>query len=160
MCKLFTIKIIILFLVVSLSACSINSKKTESLDPLAHGNQVKHQVIAPNSRTGGAVKSLLLDARGAASSGNIARAESLLERALRIEPRNAVLWHYMAKMKLHQGRYTKAIGMAAKSNSMANNDYTLRADNWRIIAHAENWLGNISKSKMAQEKADQLIRNN
>ncbi|VAW93189.1 hypothetical protein MNBD_GAMMA22-685 [hydrothermal vent metagenome] len=155
--NLFALAIVVSLIL--LAGCSIKSRTSESLDPLAHNNQAEHQVIAPESRTGDAVKSLLLDARGAASSGNIARAESLLERALRIEPRNAVLWHYMAKMKLHQGRYSKAIGMAAKSNSMAKNDYTLRADNWRIIAHAENWLGNISKSKMAQEKADQLISN-
>ncbi len=139
-----------------MSACTTKIKKSESLDPLAHDNQLEHQVIKPDSRTGDAVKSLLVDARGAASSGNISRAESLLERALRIEPRNAVLWHYMAKMELHQGRYNKAIGMAAKSNSLVKNDKMLLADNWRIIAHAENWLGNISKSQQAQKQADQL----
>lgn len=153
MLKFFYIVILLFFV----SACSIKTKKTESLDPLAHDNQLEHQVIKPDSRTGAAVKSLLVDARGAASSGNISRAESLIERALRIEPRNAVLWHYMAKMKLHQGRYSKAIGMAAKSNSMVKNDDTLMADNWRIIAHAENWLGNISNSQRAQANADQLI---
>jgi len=148
----------IFFILVFVSSCTLKTKKTESLDPLAHENQQEYQVIKPDSQTGEAVKSLLVDARGAANSGNISRAESLLERALRIEPRNAVLWHYMAKMKLHQGRYNKAIGMAAKSNSMIKNNKTLMADNWRIIAHAENWLGNIDNSQKAQEKADKLTR--
>jgi tetratricopeptide (TPR) repeat protein len=150
---------ITLFIFVFLiTSCSVKPHKNESLDPLAHDNQTDYQVIKPGSQTGDAVKALLVDARGAASSGNIDRAESLLERALRIEPRNAVLWHYMAKMKLHQGRYSKAIGMAAKSNSMVRGDKALMADNWRIIAHAENWLGNIDKSQKAQQRADQLIR--
>ncbi len=146
-----------LVLSVGVTSCTVKTKQIDSLDPLAHDNQVAHLVIKPDSRTGDAVKALLVDARGAASSGNIPRAEALLERALRIEPRNSVLWHYMAKMKLHQGQYTKAIGMAAKSNSMVQNDKSLRADNWRIIAHAENWLGNISKSQQAQAQADKLI---
>jgi len=141
-----------------LSGCTLKNRKSDSLDPLAHDNQLDHQVIRPGSRTGEAVKSLLIDARGAASSGNISRAESLLERALRIEPRNAVLWHYMAKMELHQGQYNKAIGMAAKSISMVKNNRTLMADNWRIIAHAENWLGHIDKSQQAQQQADRLTR--
>jgi len=139
-----------------LTSCSIKAAKESSLDPLANNNQTDYQVIKPDSDTGDAVKSLLVDARGAASSGNISRAESLLERALRIEPRNAVLWHYMAKMKLHQGRYSKAIGMAAKSNSMVTNNNALMADNWRIIAHAQNWLGNLKKSQKAQYQADLL----
>ena len=146
----------IILLLVFVSACTLKSRSGDSLDPLAHENQLDHQVIKPGSHTGEAVKSLLVDARGAANSGNISRAESLLERALRIEPRNAVLWHYMAKMKLHQGRYNKAIGMAAKSNSMVKNDKKLLADNWRIIAHAENWLGHMDKSQRAQDRADQL----
>ena len=146
----------IICLLIFVSSCAVKTKKTESLDPLANDNQLEYQVITPDSRTGDAVKSLLVDARGAASSGNISRAESLLERALRIEPRNAVLWHYMAKMELHQGRYSKAIGMAAKSNSMIKDNKSLMADNWRIIAHAENWLGHLTKSQKAQEKADHL----
>ncbi len=150
--------ILTLALSVVVASCAVKTKQIDSLDPLAHDNQVAHQVIKPDSQTGDAVKALLEDARGAASSGNIPRAEALLERALRIEPRNAVLWHYIAKMKLHQGQYSKAIGMAAKSNSMVKNDTSLMADNWRIIAHAENWLGNVSKSQRAQAQADQLIR--
>jgi Tfp pilus assembly protein PilF len=145
-------------IIILISSCSLKTKKNESLDPLSHKNQQDYEVIEPDSQTGEAVKSLLLDARGAASGGNIDRAESLLERALRIEPRNAVLWHYMAKMKLHQGRYKKAIGMAAKSNSLVKSNKNLMADNWRIIAHAENWLGNISESRKAQESADKLIQ--
>ncbi|MFV2059538.1 MAG: tetratricopeptide repeat protein [Gammaproteobacteria bacterium] len=146
------------FIVIFVSSCTQQTTKNESFDPLSHKNQQDYEVIKPDSQTGDAVISLLVDARGAASSGNIDRAEALLERALRIEPRNAVLWHYMAKMKLHQGRYSKAIGMAAKSNSFVKGNKKLMADNWRIIAHAENWLGNIDKSRKAQESADKLIQ--
>ena len=148
----------IVFILLLISSCALKTKQNESLDPLSHKNQQDYDVIEPDSKTGDAVKSLLVDARGAASGGNIDRAESLLERALRIEPRNAVLWHYMAKMQLHQGRYNKAIGMAKKSNSLVKSNKSLMADNWRIIAHAENWLGNIAASRKAQQSADKLIQ--
>ena len=116
--------------------------------------------VRPQAGTSKAVLALLSKARQAAMDGELTRSEAFLERALRIEPRNPVLWHYMAKLRLHQGRLKQAAGLAAKSNSLDRNDKTLQADNWRIIAHARHQQGDIEGAKRAQEKVDALLSTN
>ena len=116
--------------------------------------------VRPQAGTSKAVLALLSMARQAAMDGELTRSEAFLERALRIEPRNPVLWHYMAKLRLHQGRLKQAAGLAAKSNSLDRNDKTLQADNWRIIAHARHQQGDIEGAKRAQEKVDALLSTN
>ena len=100
--------------------------------------------------------SLLGKAREATLAGDYQRAEVLLERTVRIEPRNASLWNYLAKLRLQQGRYQEAIGLATKSNNLAKENKTLLADNWRIIAHAKYQLGDYPGAEKAQTKAAEI----
>jgi tetratricopeptide (TPR) repeat protein len=116
--------------------------------------------VRPQAGTSKAVLALLKKARSAALNGELARSEAFLERALRIEPRNAVLWHYMAKLRLNQGRLKQAAGLAAKSNSLDRNNKILQADNWRIIAHARHQRGDIEGAKRAQSRVDRLLSEN
>ena len=135
----------------SLSAC-VTEPQREGFSP--HGEVTG--TVAPRRDTSPAVLELLGRARQASKSGQLHRAESLLERAIRIEPRNPVLWHYMAKIHLYRGRLDKAEGLAAKSNSLAGKDPNLRADNWRIIAHARQARGDRRGALDAQQKAAAL----
>lgn len=116
------------------------------------------KLIYPAPQTSPAVVDLLNQARAATQQGQLQRAEVLLERTVRIEPRNPTLWNYLAKLRLHQGRLQEAMGLAAKSNALsASDDDKLKADNWRIIAHARYQQGNITGAKEAQMKADSLL---
>lgn len=112
------------------------------------------KTVVPDKGTSSAVISLLEKARDATRQGDYQRAEVLLERTVRIEPRNASLWHYLAKLRLHQTRYNDAIGLAKKSNNLARSNQHLKADNWRIIAHAKSQLGDIAGAQAAQAKAN------
>lgn len=116
------------------------------------------KVIYPSPQTSPAVVDLLNQARTATQQGQLQKAEVLLERTVRIEPRNATLWNYLAKLRLHQGRFQEAIGLAAKSNTLSAQDEKLKADNWRIIAHARYQKGDIYGAKEAQLKADALLK--
>ncbi len=123
--------------------------------PVGEGDESQ---VRPTRETSRPVLALLDKARGAAKQGDLDVAESQLERALRIEPRNAVLWHYMAKLRLHQGRLDQAAGLAAKSNSLdRTRNYQLQADNWRIIAHARYRNGDAAGAKAAQQRVDALL---
>ncbi len=113
-------------------------------------------VISPGKNTSPAVLDLLERARVASRAGENQKAEAYLERAIRIEPRNPALWHYMAKVHLYGGRLQKAQGLAAKSNSLAGKNVRLRSDNWRIIAHAKQGLGDKNGARAAQDKANAL----
>jgi tetratricopeptide (TPR) repeat protein len=101
-----------------------------------------------------AIAGLLLGARTDAAAGRLANAAASLERALRIEPRNPRLWQELARVRLKQGDYAQAESTAARSNSWAGSDNALRADNWRIIAHARNARGDAEGARVALETAD------
>lgn len=79
-----------------------------------------------------------------------------LERALRIEPRNPLLWQRMANLRLEQGQWDQAVQMAARSNSYAGRYSGLRARNWQIIATARRALGDVQGAADAELKARQL----
>lgn len=115
-----------------------------------------NKTVLPPPTTSAAVVNLLNQAREATRVGDLQRAEVLLERTVRIEPRNAALWHYLAKLRLHQARLQDAMGLAAKSNSLAGNDSKLKADNWRIIAHARQQTGDTRGAREAQDRANAL----
>jgi len=101
-----------------------------------------------------AVAGLLLGARTDAAAGRLANAAASLERALRIEPRNPRLWQELARVRLKQGDYAQAESTAARSNSWAGSDNALRADNWRIIAHARDARGDAEGARVALEAAE------
>ncbi len=101
-----------------------------------------------------AIAGLLLGARTDAAAGRLANAAASLERALRIEPRNPRLWQELARVRLKQGDYAQAESTAARSNSWAGSDNALRADNWRLIAHAREARGDAEGARVALETAE------
>ncbi len=86
--------------------------------------------------TGRAAASLLARADSHVQAGQWEQAAALLERALRIEPRNAWLWHHLATLRLRQGRYAQAVSLANKSNSLAPGDTVLQEKNRRLVEEA------------------------
>ena len=105
-----------------------------------------------------AVAGLMETARADASAGRHANAAATLERALRIEPRNARLWHELARVRLTQGEYEQAESIAARSNTWAGSDGALRGDNWRLIAEARAARGDTAGSRSALERAARVPR--
>ena len=100
-----------------------------------------------------AVLALLDQAQTQGSAGQLEAAGASLERALRIEPRNPVLWRELARVRLDQGQYRQAENLAAKSNALAGDDKRLRSENWRIIGQARSLLGDVQGAQAAFERA-------
>ncbi|WP_189400407.1 tetratricopeptide repeat protein [Arenicella chitinivorans] len=69
-----------------------------------------------------------------------------LERALRIEPRNALLWGKLADVRFAQQSWRQAIQLAAKSNTLAGADNALRRQNWYLMANAYDALGDATSA--------------
>nr|WP_255722107.1 tetratricopeptide repeat protein [Ectothiorhodospira lacustris] len=90
------------------------------------------------------------------AAGQPDRAAAALERALRIAPADAGLWHQLAMVRLHQGQADEAESLAAKSNSLAGSDRALQSDNWRIIAQARRLRGDERGAQNALERARAL----
>lgn len=102
-----------------------------------------------------AVAQLLDTAHRQQRAGQHMAAASTLERALRIAPKDALLWHQLAGVRLAQGRWLLAEQMAAKSNNLAGNDRQLIADNWQLIAKARQSRGDTAGALRAREQARQ-----
>ena len=69
--------------------------------------------------------------------GNLGQAVAVIERALRIQPRNPILWHRLAALRLQQGRHELAENLARKSISLARADEVLIRKNRAIIRKAQ-----------------------
>ncbi len=112
--------------------------------------EVEPLVLDPRRR---AVLALLQTADVKTQSGEFEAAVANLERALRIAPRDPLLWQRLALLRLQQGRYAQAEHLAAKANAMAGSDTAIRARNWQIIAQARDLQGNSAGARAAYQQA-------
>lgn len=78
------------------------------------------------------------------------------QRALRIEPRNAFLWHEIAVTHLKLKHAGQAESAAQKSTSLAHGNLWLEAQNWRLIATARRVLLDVAGAEAATARADSL----
>jgi len=155
--KLFIVRILLISFAVSLTACQAPKDKTPGWTS-ASGE------VRPGPKTGKAVLALLGKSRQASKKGSLSTAESYLERALRIEPQNPSLWLYMAKLRLYAGKSKEAINLAKKAMALSSRGgkasrssrRSLQADCWRVIAHAQQKMGNSRKAQKAQAEANTL----
>lgn len=115
--------------------------------------QTETPLTQPSDNT--AVMALLNKSKDQSAAGRLNEASANLERALRIEPRNPVLWHELARVRLEQGQYRQAENMAAKSNMLAGAKRYLQAENWRIIGEARSRRGDPQGAREAFDKAEQ-----
>lgn len=99
------------------------------------------RAAAPRNGESAAVAALLDSVDRELAAARPDRALSLLERALRIEPQNPALWHYLALANLELGNYAQAEAMAAKSQNLSGGNRTLRTRNADLLASAQRAQG-------------------
>jgi tetratricopeptide (TPR) repeat protein len=103
-----------------------------------------------------AVDALVVAANQNASSGNLEAASATIERAIRIEPRNANLYYKLALVRLQQSKPRLAEDLAKKSALLAASDSTLKKHSWLLIAHARELQNNFKGAKEARAKANRF----
>jgi predicted Zn-dependent protease len=103
-----------------------------------------------------AVASLMENARSDASAGRLANAAASMERAIRLAPRNPLLWQELARLRLKQGEFVQAEHVALRSNSFTRGDANLRVANWHIIAQAREARGDAEGARAARELAKRI----
>ena len=114
------------------------------------------QPVELSSSSSPAVVALLNDADKFAITGKNQEAVASIERAIRIEPKNPVLWHKLGKVRLQEGKWDQAIAMAKKSNVLAAGNRLLQSENWMIIAKASEGKGDTAGAMHAHDMAKQL----
>jgi Tfp pilus assembly protein PilF len=103
-----------------------------------------------------AVVALLDHAEQQANSGDLPAAAMTLERAIRIDSRNPVLWHHLASVRLAEGNAEQAEQLARKSNALAAGNYALQARNWGLIAEARRARGDADGAQSAERQKQAL----
>lgn len=100
-----------------------------------------------------AVATLVTAATQSSNAGNIEAASAAIERAIRIEPRNAELLYKLAVLRLKQSKPVLAEDLAKKAELLAGKDNALKKNSWLLIAHAKEMQGDKAGAEEAKNKA-------
>ena len=123
--------------------------------PFVRGEETPPRVYAPAPaprEQPAAVVALLGHAEQQANDGDLRAAAVTLERAIRIDSRNPILWHHLASVRLAEGDAIQAEQLAAKSSSLAAGNYALQARNWGLIAEARRTRGDTAGAQAAERQ--------
>lgn len=107
------------------------------------------------SRTSPAVLALVRQADQRRSAGDLAGAQSTLERAVQIEPTNARVWLDLAQLRLAQGQPEQAEQLALRAVEHARDNQVLSAA-WSLIAKARRAQGDEAGAREAEKRAGGL----
>jgi predicted Zn-dependent protease len=105
---------------------------------------------------GPAANALVTQAHAQAGAGEYAAAGATLERALRIEPDNPLLWVELGRVQLGEGNAAQADGMGRKALALATGDPSAQASAWRLIADSLHARGRTAEALEAEQRAGSL----
>lgn len=89
-------------------------------------------------------RSLLMQSRSERQSGNYAAASATLERAIRIEPDQALIWLELARLRLLEGNPAQAEQLGRKARALAVGHPSLEAEAAEIIDDALQAQGKVT----------------
>lgn len=102
---------------------------------------------------GAASRALVGQAQTQLASKNYTVAAASIERALRIEPDNPLLWIELGKIRQSEGNYQQAENMGRKAASMAVNAPRTQASAWSLIAESLRARGKNAQAQEAEMRA-------
>jgi len=126
--------------------------------PPAQGTELP-PAPAPRTREytlGPASKALVAQAQSQQASGDYATAAASLERALRIEPNNPLLWLELSKLRQVENNYVQAESLARKALSKAGGDAKVQAAACHAVADALKARGRNQEAREAEVRAETL----
>lgn len=106
---------------------------------------------------GAAATSLVAQAHKQAAAGDTQLAIRTVERALRIEPDNPLLWIELGEIHENAGHFDQAAGMGHKALQLATGDPRAQSASWHLIAESLKARGRNGEAAEAQRRADELV---
>jgi tetratricopeptide (TPR) repeat protein len=103
-----------------------------------------------------ATAALVAQAHKQETGGNYAPAAATLERALRIEPENPLLWTELGQIRLSEDNAAQADSMGHKALALATGDVQAQASAWRLIADSLRARQRNQEAADADKKAATL----
>jgi hypothetical protein len=103
-----------------------------------------------------ASRALVNQAQAQRLKGDLPGATVSLERALRIEPNNPLLWIEMGELRMDQRNYPQAENMGRKALSMSVGDDRTQAAAWQLVGESLQARGRNPQAQAAFDKAKAL----
>jgi uncharacterized protein HemY len=117
----------------------------------------EHPATPPRQfHLGAASTALVAQAHTQASGGDYGQAAATLERALRIEPDNPLLWIELGRVRLGENNPAQADALGRKALSLATGDAAAQASAWHLIADAFRARGRNAEAADAERHAQGL----
>jgi Flp pilus assembly protein TadD len=107
-------------------------------------------VLTPASRA------LVSQAQAQRQKGDLPGATVSLERALRIEPNNPLLWIEMGRLRMDQRNYPQAENIGRKALSMSVGDDRTQAAAWQLVGDSLKARDKNPQAQAAYDKAKAL----
>ena len=125
----FPCRLALLFILVLGVGCTVVPEAPEE-NPYQREDTPEETVSEP-------VRMLHNQALAAINESQYRQAMDYLQRAIKIEPRNAKSWHYLADIHWRQGELERCRAMIERSQSYATQDEQLAEDNRRLMGQCQ-----------------------
>ena len=102
---------------------------------------------------GSAASALVTQAHRQAAGGDYGQAAATLERALRIEPDNPLVWIELGRVRLAENNGLQADAMGHKALALATGDPAAQSAAWRLIADSLRMQGRNAEAAEADRHA-------
>lgn len=116
----------------------------------------KERPRTPPATLSPASRALVTQAESQRKKGDLPGATVSLERALRIEPGNPLLWIEMGRLRMDQRNYAQAESTARKALAMAVGDDRTQALAWQLIGDSLKARGRNPEAQAAYDRAREL----
>lgn len=123
--------------------------------PLPEEPSIQAEPLSSAPQMSAVAQKLLASSESQSSLGEWDSAANSLERALRLEPRNALLWSKLAGVRYQQQDWQQAVQLAAKSNTLSGQNVDLRRQNWNMMANAYDAIGDIQSAEKYRQMLSQ-----
>ena len=104
------------------------------------------------NRLSPATQSLVTQARAQIAHGDLPGASSTLDRALRIEPSNPLLWIELGRLRLAESDAHQAEGCGRKALALASGDRIAQAQAGRLLADALRGQGRNQEARQVESQ--------
>lgn len=91
------------------------------------------------------------------AGGDFGLSAATIERAMRIEPGNPLLWIELGRVRYTAGDYAQADAMGHKALALATGDPQAQASAWRLIADSLRSRRRNEEAADADKRANLLV---
>ena len=105
---------------------------------------------------GAASSALVAQAHKQMGGGDFGLAAATIERAMRVDPDNPLLWIELGRVRYTAGDYSQADSMGHKALALATGDPQAQASAWRLIADSLRSRRRNEEAAEADKRANAL----